>query len=267
MAEEMVVLVTGASSGIGKSIAALLSSKGYKVYGTSRNPSNGATAYEMLKLDVNSDESVRSCISLIMKKSGRIDVLVNNAGYAMTGAIEELSISESKSQFDTNFFGMLRVTNEVLPIMREQSAGRIINMGSLAGSIPVAFQGMYAATKAAVLAYSDALRKEVKNLNIKVSVIEPGFFNTKIIEKNVDSSKRIEEYRIPKERVLSKLRNALKNGGDPQLIAETVFKIIESPSPRLRYPIGKEKIFLPLKKFGPEPVSEYFERKYWELDR
>ena len=190
--EKKVVLVTGASSGLGRSIASTLSKKGYKVFGTSRKQQSNSD-FEMLTLDVTSDESVKSCVSTIMDKTGRIDVLINNAGFVITGAQEELSIDESKSQFETNFFGVLRMVNAILPIMRKQKSGQIINMGSIAGVIPVPFQGTYAASKAALLLYTDALRQEVKGLNIKVSIVEPGYFSTEILTKS-PAGKTITDY-------------------------------------------------------------------------
>jgi short-subunit dehydrogenase len=268
MEDKKVVLVTGASSGLGRAIAALLFQKGYKVYGTSRKPPKESyNSYEILQLDVNSDESVNACIASLMTKAGRIDVLINNAGFVTTGAMEEMTIDQSKSIFETNFFGALRMVNAVLPIMRKQGIGKIINVGSLAGTIPVPFQGMYAATKAALLTYSDSLRQELKNLNIKVSIIEPGFFNTEIMENNPTETKSIDVYKKNEDRTLLKLSEVLKKGGDPRLVAETALKIVENPAPRFRYPVGKEKTYLLLKRLAPESIFESNVRNYWELDK
>jgi short-subunit dehydrogenase len=268
MADKKVVLVTGASSGLGRAIASLLFQKGYAVYGTSRKPPPlSYNSYEILQLDVDSDESVNSCIETLIKKAGRIDILVNNAGYVATGAMEEMSIKEAKSQFETNFFGTFRMVNAVLPIMRKQGFGQIINMGSMAGSVPVPYQGMYAATKAAIFSYSDALRQELKTLNIKVSVIQPGFFSTEIMGATPTKTKSIDAYTKSEERLLMKLSEAIKNGENPKLVAELTLKIIQSPNPKLSYPVGKEKNYLLIKRLIPESIFESSARKYWELDK
>ncbi|MGD0729315.1 MAG: SDR family NAD(P)-dependent oxidoreductase [Candidatus Micrarchaeaceae archaeon] len=266
MVDSKVVLVTGASSGFGKSTATLLSQSGYAVFGTSRKPNAKGNGFQMLQLDIDSDKSVNACISELIKKTGRIDVLVNNAGYIITGAIEETTIEDAKSQFETNFFGVCRMVNAALPIMRKQKSGQIINVGSLAGTFPVPFQGMYAATKAALLAYSEALLNEVKSLNINVSLIEPGYFNTGIMDDVMTSSKNISEYNQAKKTVLSKLRKEIENGGNPEMIAETVLKLIKSKSPRFRNAVGKEKNFLIAKRLVPDSAFESLVRNHWKLD-
>lgn len=263
-----VVLVTGASSGIGRNIASLLSKKGYKVYGTSRKPKSTATeGFEMLPLDVTSEESVKSCVSDLIKRAGRIDVLINNAGYVITGAQEEISLEESKAQFETNFFGILRMVNAVLPYMRKQKSGQIINIGSIAGTIPVPFQGSYAATKAALLVYSHALRQEVKGFHIHVSVVQPGFINTEILDKGNSKPGSISDYEKSRNRTISKLRDEIKNGANTKIVADVVLKIIESKSPHFRYPVGKEGIYLHVKRLVPDPIFEMMERQHWELDK
>ena len=181
MPASKVVLITGASSGFGKSAAALLADAGYRVCGTSRKPQGPIDGkVQMFAMDVDSNASVEACVGAVMGKEGRIDVLVNNAGTALTGGAEETSVEEVKAHFETNFFGPVRVTKAVLPSMRSQKSGRIINVSSVAAKLPVPFEGYYAAGKAALLAYSEALRHEVKSLGISVSVIEPGFFRTNL---------------------------------------------------------------------------------------
>ncbi len=140
MSDQRVVLITGASSGVGLSTARLLSGRGYKVFGTSRNPASAETitAVEMLPLDVRADDSVRACVEAVSNRAGHIDVLINNAGYELAGALEELTAEDARAQFETNFFGVIRMVSAVLPLMRRQRSGHIINVGSLAGvsSIP-----------------------------------------------------------------------------------------------------------------------------------
>lgn len=265
MIEQKVVLITGTSSGFGRATALLLQKNGYKVFGTSRKPSH-EKEFETLNLDVDSDVSVASCVSTLMKKANRIDVLVNNAGFVSSGALEECSIQDAKAQFETNFFGAVRVANAVLPIMRNQKSGRIINIGSLAGIIPAPFQGFYAASKAALISYSEVLRQEVRPFNIKVSVVEPGFFSTKLFDKGRQASKSISEYKEIEKRAMSSLTADTKNGGDPKAVAEAILKIIESGSPRLHYPVGKEKKYLFVKKILPDAVFEKALISHWKLD-
>ena len=267
MENRKVVLVTGASSGIGKSIAQILSQKGYLVFGTSRKPkANGSEGFEMLQLDVNSENSAKSCVSNIIKKTGRIDVLINNAGYVVSGAQEEVSLEETIAQFDTNFFGVLRMVKAVLPYMRKQKAGRIINIGSIAGTIPVPFQGTYAATKAALLAYSQALRQEVKEFHIHISLVQPGFISTEIMHNAQSNKNTISAYTKSRNRTISKLQDEIKNGADVKIVADVVLKIVESQNPHFRYPVGKESIYLHVKRLVPDPIFESAERNHWNLD-
>jgi len=268
MEEKKVVLITGTSSGFGRETVALLSKKGYHVFGTSRNPSKkDEKESKTLQLDVTSELSVVSCISSLMKKTNRIDVLVNNAGYVSNGALEESSLQDAMHQFETNFFGAVRMVDAVLPIMRNQKAGQIINIASLAGIIPAPFQGFYAPTKAAVISYSEVLRQEVKGFNIKVSVVEPGFFNTHLFYKGKNTSKTILDYKETKARAIAALKEDIKKGADPIAVAETIARIIKSRNPRLHYPVGKEKGYLLVKKIMPEGMFESALRQHWRLDK
>ena len=152
------VLITGASSGIGRATAQLLTERGFTVYGTARRPDRATPEqFRLLALDVRSDDSVRACVDQVLSQTGRLDVLFNNAGYALTGAAEETSLAEAKAQFETNFFGTVRMVNAVLPGMRKAGAGRIVNIGSLAGLTAIPFSAFYCATKFALEAYSEAL--------------------------------------------------------------------------------------------------------------
>jgi NAD(P)-dependent dehydrogenase (short-subunit alcohol dehydrogenase family) len=158
-----VVLITGASSGVGQSTARLLARRGFTVFGTSRNPSSAdrVPGVEMLTLDVRDDDSVRACVETILHRSGRLDVVINNAGYELAGALEELSSEEARAQFETNFFGVVRMVNAVLPLMRHQKRGHIINVSSLTGLTASPFLGIYSASKFALEGYTEALRHEV----------------------------------------------------------------------------------------------------------
>lgn len=167
-----VVLVTGASSGIGRAAARMLAERGYVVLGTSRDPASVAAlpGVELLPLDVRSDASVSACVKAVLQRAGRLDVLVNNAGYVLSAAVEEASPDEALAQFETNFFGAVRMLRAVLPIMRRQGGGQIINISSVAGLVPMPFWGYYSASKAALEALTEALRYEVKPFHIRVSL-------------------------------------------------------------------------------------------------
>ena len=220
------ILITGASSGFGKEIALLLHSKGYNVFGTSRNPrSRYMDGIRMLKLDVTSDASVRKCVSAVLKESKGIDVLINNAGYALMGALEEASMQEARLQFETNFFGAVRMVNAVLPSMRRQRHGHIINISSLAALVPSPFEGYYAASKAALLSYSEALYHELMSLGICVCVVEPGFFSTNLGNLILGSRKRIHGYDAQREILAPRFGSSVKNGQDPRVLAMAVLRV------------------------------------------
>jgi len=264
--DDRVVLVTGASSGFGKLTASLLASRGLKVFGTSRKPSDKQGGVEMLQLEITSDASARSCAADLLRRAGKIDVLVNNAGQALSGGLEETSIEEAKVHLDCNLFGAVRMINAVLPEMRRRRSGQIINVASIAGTFPIPFEGYYGVAKAALMAYSDVLRQEVKSLGIKVSVVEPGFYRTQLAYSLLQAENEISDYDDMRKRAYGALKESFDNGGDPKEVAGTILKIIESPSPRLHYAVGKEKRFVSLKRILPASVMESQLRKHWRLD-
>ena len=268
MPDPRVVLVTGASSGFGLETAALLSQRGFRVFGTSRKPAGQPSdlGYDMVRLDVDSNESVNSCVKALLEKTGRLDVLVNNAGFVLTGGIEETSVEEAKAQFETNFFGAVRMVRACLPAMRKQGSGQIINISSIAAEIPIPFEGYYAAAKAALIAYSQALRHEVMNLGLKVSVVEPGFFHTKLAETRRSSENRIDVYDQMRTRASKALERDVVNGGDPRLVAEKIMRIVETKSPRLEYLVGKSGRYKALKLLLPESMFEKGVRRRYNLD-
>jgi NAD(P)-dependent dehydrogenase (short-subunit alcohol dehydrogenase family) len=205
MAAEKVVLVTGATSGIGEAIVDLLPSLGYRVFGTTRKTLGGRTASEnkeLVELDVDDEELVRSCVQTVVDRAGRIDALVNNAGYALLGAVEETSVEEAKAQFETNFFGVLRLTRIILPIMRDQGSGRIINISSVVGFLPAPFMGIYAASKHAIEGYSESLDHEVRQFGIRVSLVEPGFTRTHLSQSGRLAGKPLGIYDAYRTRAL-----------------------------------------------------------------
>src|SRR2546425_4169268 len=244
MVENRAVLITGASSGFGRETARLLLVRGFKVYGTSRNPSAKPqeSGVGMIALDVDSDDSVQNGVKDLLDEAGRLDVLVNNAGYVLTGGAEETSIAEAKAQLETDFFGPVRMAKAVLPTMRKQGSGQIINISSMAAILPVPFEGYYAAAKAALLAWSEALRHEVKSLGIKVSVIEPGFFKTNLGNTRKIAKYPIRDYDHLRLQAVSTLDEDFRNGADPKIVGETVLRIIESKNPKLEYAVGREAV-------------------------
>lgn len=262
-------LVTGTSSGFGKAIASLLSKNGFNVFGTSRNASGDmADGVRTLRLDVTSDQSAHECVQEVLALAGRVDALVNNAGTLTTGAIEEFSIEEAKSQFETNFFGVARMTKEVLPIMRRQKEGQIINISSVGGLLPSPFEGFYIASKHAIEGYTESLRLEVKALGIKVSLVEPGFFKTGLFGAEMPTKSHIETYDAERNnaslvREVEHRQKAL----NPTIVAEVVLRILNSRSPRIRYAVGREKGAIRMKALVPEGMYENFTRRHWKLDQ
>ena len=221
----------------------------------------------MLALDVDSDESVNDGVKELLDEAGRLDVLVNNAGYALTGGAEETSIEEAKAQLETDFFGPVRMAKAVLPTMRKQGSGQIISISSLAALLPVPFEGYYAAAKAALLAWSEALRHEVKSLGIKVSVIEPGFFKTNLGNTRKIAKSTIRDYDELRQRATAALDYDFENGADPKIVADTVLRIITSKNPKLEYAVGREKRYKTLKHLMPQSIIENGVRRHWKLDR
>jgi short-subunit dehydrogenase len=240
------ILVTGASSGIGQATARLLARRGLVVFGTARKPETGqSNGVTMVPLDVRSDESVRACVAQVIAQAGRIDVLVNNAGYSLTGAAEETSVDEAKAQLETNFFGVVRMVNAVLPGMRAAGAGKIINISSLAGSTAIPFSAFYSASKFAVEGYSEALWYEVRPLGIHVSLVEPGFVNTPIGEASPVAARPLDAYADTRARMLKAFGHALQGGIPPEQVAQRVLQIVESADPGLRYRVGAQATWLP----------------------
>jgi NAD(P)-dependent dehydrogenase (short-subunit alcohol dehydrogenase family) len=222
----------------------------------------------MVALDVRVDDSVDAYVNVITSQASRLDVLVNNAGYELAGALEELSIEEAKAQFETNFFGVVRMVKAVLPHMRQHQAGQIINISSLAGLTPAPFMGMYSASKFALEGYTEALRLEVKPFNIHVSQIEVGFLNSPMIEHRQQAAHQLRVYDPWRQRALTAVRDDEAKGPGPELVAETILKIIANPSPRLRYVIGRQaKLVSRLRQFLPEGVYQQGVRHSFGLDR
>ncbi len=270
MSNPKVVLITGASSGVGQFTAELLSKNGYTVFGTSRNPGSAAAIpnVEMLTLDVRSDDSVAACVKTLIHRAGRIDVLVNNAAYELAGAVEEISIEEAKAQFETNFFGVVRMVKAVLPSMRQQKQGQIINVSSLSGVSSIPFMGVYSASKFAVEGYTEALRMEVRPFKIHVSLTEAGFLKTPMMNKREVSTGQLGDYDTWRQRAFNAIRNYEQNAPGPELVAQKILGILTSQTPRLRYLIGSQaKSATRLQWLLPEAVYERGKRSTFSLDK
>jgi NAD(P)-dependent dehydrogenase (short-subunit alcohol dehydrogenase family) len=269
LSSAQVALVTGASSGIGAATAARLSAAGYKVYGTSRRGAIvGQRPFEMLALDVTNDDSVAAAVNEVIRREGRIDLLVNNAGFSLaTAGAEESSIEQVKSIFDTNVFGIVRMTHAVLPHMRKQSCGRIINIGSIVGFLPAPFMAFYSATKHAVEGYSQSLDHEVRTLGIRVVVIEPAGTNTQIDANAIEADSQLDVYREGRQIVGKRLTALIENGDSPTDVAEVVLKAATAARPNLRYTVGKEAKRLRLfSSFAPAGMVDTALRKQMGLN-
>jgi NAD(P)-dependent dehydrogenase (short-subunit alcohol dehydrogenase family) len=239
--DQGVALVTGASSGIGKATAQALTQAGYRVIGTSRKAAPGEVrnGVRMIACDVTDDASVSQAVALAHAEFGSIDLLVNNAGYALSGAAEESSTEQVRLQFDTNFLGVVRVTNAVLPIMRKQGRGRILNIGSVMGLIPGPFGAYYSATKHAIEGYSESLDHEVRMFGIRVAVIEPWATKTSIETNSPQGDRPIAAYAQTKAKYQTAFDAAMAAGDTAEDVAATVVAAAQDRAPKLRYPSGK----------------------------
>lgn len=243
-----VVLITGASSGIGYMAAKLLAEKGNIVYGAARRVEKIEELRPFgvipVRMDITDESSIRSCVEKIISEQGRIDVLVNNAGYGYYGAIETVAIEEAKKQFDVNLFGTARLTQLVLPYMREQHNGRIVNVASIAGRMTLYLGAWYHASKYALEAFSDALRMEVKPFGIDVSIVEPGGIRTDwglVAADNLIASSCGSVYEKHAVNQAGLMRNAYSGNmlSKPELIAGAIVKAVSSRRPKCRYTLGR----------------------------
>jgi NAD(P)-dependent dehydrogenase (short-subunit alcohol dehydrogenase family) len=264
-----IALVSGASSGIGRATAERLAAAGYKVYGTSRRVAAAdGRSFEMLTLDVTNDESVTAAVSEVIRREGRIDLLVNNAGFSLAPAgAEESSIEQAQSIFDTNFFGIVRMTRAVVPHMRNQRSGRIINIGSILGFLPAPYMALYAATKHAVEGYSESLDHEIRTWGIRVSVLEPASTNTQIDANAPEADAMVDAYREARTAVGHRLTEMIENGDGPGLVADVVLKAASAARPKLRYTVGSLASRLRLlRTFAPAGMVDAAIRKELRLD-
>lgn len=257
MESSKIILITGTSRGIGKHIAQYLEKQGHIVYGSSRNIPNSTTK-NYLELDVTKFESCLRAVERILAEHGRIDVLINNAGYHLMGGVAENTLEELHHQMNTNFYGVANMTNAVLPVFLEQKGGKIITIGSLGGFISLPYASAYSASKFALEGYTEALRLELLPFGIFVSNIEPGIVNTGTRDHSmVNPKKSVEPFSNFRNQIFKQMDNQTDKGISLQTLAEVTGKIIESEKPKFRYKIGNAVKILPLlKALLPQTVFE-----------
>jgi NAD(P)-dependent dehydrogenase (short-subunit alcohol dehydrogenase family) len=264
-----VVLITGGSSGIGKAIGELLHEKGYIVYGTSRNPERVSNSiFHLLQLDVRNPESIKNTVAAIIQKSGRIDVVINNAGVGITGPLEEIPLQEIKNNFETNLFGPIEVMKAVLPQMRLQKTGLIINITSIAGYMGLPYRSVYSASKGALELITEALRMEVKSFGIQITNVAPGDFATNIASGRFHAPIiKGSSYEKTYGQSLKMMDEHVSQGSNPTEMANAVFAIIQNPNPNIHYKVGSflQKCSIVLKRILPDKQYEKIVMKHYKL--
>ena len=264
-----VVLITGGSSGIGKSVGEYLTNKGFIVYGTSRFPENYSDSkFPIIKLDVTQQDSISSCVSELISKAGQIDVLINNAGVGITGPLEEVPTIEMKRNFETNLFGPINMINAVLPSMRSQNSGLILNITSIAGYMGLPFRGVYSASKGALELITESYRMELKSFNIKMSNIAPGDFATNIAAGRYHAPLlENSPYKVAYGTTLDMMDSHVDSGKNPLLMAQVVHKIITSKNPKIHYKVGAflQKFSVVLKRILPDMWYEKLLCRFYNI--
>lgn len=264
-----VVLITGGSSGIGKSIGEFLHHKGFVVYGTSRNPERVLNSvFPLVTLDVRNTDSIYDAVGKVISISGSIDVVINNAGVGITGPLEEIPMDEIKNNFETNLFGPIEVIKAVLPQMRKQNSGLIINITSIAGYMGLPYRGVYSASKGALELITEALRMEVKSFGITITNVAPGDFATNIASGRFHAPLiKDSVYEIPYGNTLKMMDEHVDSGSNPNEMALAVYKIIQNPNPKIHYKVGAfmQKFSIVLKRILPDKVYEKMLMNHYKL--
>ncbi|MFL5535636.1 MAG: oxidoreductase [Gemmatimonadales bacterium] len=262
-----VAMVTGASGGIGEATARALHAAGYRVFGTSRRaPVTKSPGIEYLICDVTSDESIQAAVAEVLSKAGRVDLLVNNAGVGLVAGAEESSVEQAKSLFDVNLFGVFRLTNAVLPTMRRQGAGRIVNISSVLGLIPAPFMALYAASKHALEGYSESLDHEIRSSGIRVVLVEPYYTRTSFDGNVYQADQQLEVYQSARTNAEGVVRDEMKAADTPELVARAVVKASTDTNPPPRYAAGRRarQVSL-LRRFVPGSAFDKSLRKQMRL--
>jgi len=263
-----VILITGASTGIGRATAEHLTRVGHRVYGTSRKPFEDGVSFQTLIMDVQSEASIQSAVTQLLQQESKLDVLINNAGLGIIGALEETSEEMIQRVFDTNVWGALRVCRAVIPAMRQQNNGLIINISSIAGTMGLPFRGIYSASKAAVEILTETLNIELKPFGIQACSVLPGDVRTNINSTRlVAISPKGSPYRSWVEAMNHKVNEEVNQAAEPQYIAKTIEKIINTPSPNIHYVAGPflQRASIWLKRLLPSRVFEYLLRENYGM--
>jgi NAD(P)-dependent dehydrogenase (short-subunit alcohol dehydrogenase family) len=264
-----VVLITGGSSGIGKAIGEYLHRQGFTVYGTSRNPEKITnSSFPLVPLDVRDSASIHLAVAKIIQETGRLDIVINNAGVGITGPLEEIPMQEIKNNFETNFFGPIEVMKAALPQMRSQQSGLIINITSIAGYMGLPYRSVYSASKGALELITEALRMEVKPFGIQITNVAPGDFTTNIAAGRFHAPvTNGSAYEKVYGDVLRTMDQHVDSGSNPNEMAEAVFQIIQESNPRIHYKVGAfmQKFSIVLKRILPDKVYEKMLMNHYKL--
>jgi short-subunit dehydrogenase len=252
------ILVTGASSGFGLQLANQLHQMGYKVIGTSRNPEKiqQKVPFKILALDITNDDSIETFNKHLFLEIDKLDILINNAGFYLSGLAEETSIVQGKEQLETNFWGTVKLTNVILPHFRKQRSGKIITLSSIMGLISLPGGAYYAASKHALEGYFKALRFELQSFNIKVSLVEPVGFKTNIVSNSKVAEKKIDDYDTYRTQLENYTKDLFLNSPEPAAVVNTLLKLVESKNPPFNHPVGKGSTLF--------PAIQYFSFKTFE---
>jgi NAD(P)-dependent dehydrogenase (short-subunit alcohol dehydrogenase family) len=264
-----VVLITGGSSGIGKSIGEFLHQKGFVVYGTSRNPEKVLNSvFPLVALDVRNSDSIKTAVNKIIETSGRLDIVINNAGVGITGPLEEIPTEEIRNNFETNFFGPIEVMKAALPQMRKQNSGLIINITSIAGYMGLPYRSVYSASKGALELITEALRMEVKAFGVEITNVAPGDFATNIAAGRYHAPViKNSAYEKVYGDVLATMNDHVDAGSNPNEMAEAVYKIIQTKKPNVHYKVGAfmQKFSIVLKRALPDKMYEKMLMNHYKL--
>jgi len=264
---DRVAIVTGASTGIGHALAKALHQAGFRVFGTNRRAvASVSEGIAMITCDVTDDASVKKAVEKVLDTTGRIDVLVNNAGIGLLGGAEESSINQAQALFDVNLFGVLRATNAVLPAMRARKAGRIINISSVLGLMPAPFSALYSSTKHALEGCSESLDHEVRSFGIRVCLLEPAYTRTSFEQNMALPDRALDAYVSARAGATAVMHDAMKTADDPEMVAENLIEAATAVSPRRRYTCGKvARQVSVLRRFVPERMFDKSLRKQMRL--